>query len=119
VSTAAFVGTVMIDCNDLDSMVTFWKELLGLEEKVRYPNYVWLSRLSEKGPALAFQRVPEPREGKNRIHLDLAAADPEAFVRRVLELGGSREEDHETAGFHWSVLADPEGNFFCVSQAGH
>ena len=118
-TAAGFVSTVMIDCTDIDVMVTFWKELLGLEEKVRYPDYVWLSRLSESGPALAFQRVPEPRTGKNRIHLDLAAEDPEALVRRVVDLGGAREEDHQMADFHWSVLSDPEGNVFCVTQAGH
>ena len=118
-SAPAFVGTVMIDCNDLDTMVAFWKEILDLEEKVRHPNYVWLGRLGDKGPALAFQLVPEPREGKNRIHLDLAAADPEAFTARDIELGGSRIEDHEAGDFHWSVLADPEGNVFCVTPAGH
>lgn len=118
-STSAFVGTIMIDCNDLDAMANFWCAALGLEEKVRYPNYVWLSRLSERGPALAFQKVPEPRQGKNRIHLDLTAEDPESFVERVIELGGSRVEDHEVHGFHWSVLADPEGNVFCVTAAGH
>jgi predicted enzyme related to lactoylglutathione lyase len=118
-SAEAFVGTIMIDCNDLDTMTTFWKEALGLDEKVRYPGYVWLSRVSEKGPSLAFQKVPESREGKNRIHLDLASADPEAFTDRVLALGGSRVEDHEVAGFHWSVLADPEGNVFCVTKADH
>jgi catechol 2,3-dioxygenase-like lactoylglutathione lyase family enzyme len=118
-SATAFVGTVMIDCNDLDTMVGFWKEILDLEEKVRHPGYVWLGRLGEKGPALAFQQVPEPRQGKNRIHLDLATEDPQAFTARVLELGGSKVADHESAGFHWSVLADPEGNVFCVSPAGH
>jgi len=118
-STTAFVGTVMIDCNDIEAMVSFWKEILGLEEKVRYPNYVWLGRLSERGPALAFQQVPEPRQGKNRIHLDLAAQDPDALVARVVELGGSAVEDHELAGTHWAVLADPEGNVFCVTPANH
>lgn len=118
-SAEAFVGTIMIDCNDLDGMANFWKEALGLEEKVRYPGYVWLSRLSEKGPALAFQKVPEPRVGKNRIHLDLASADPKALTERVLSLGGSEVEDHEVSGFHWSVLADPEGNVFCVTAADH
>ena len=118
-SDTAFVSTIMIDCNDLDAMTTFWCSALGLEEKVRYPNYVWLSGVSSSGPALAFQRVPEPRQGKNRIHLDLAAENPEEFVDRVIELGGSRVEDHEVSGFRWSVVADPEGNVFCVSQAGH
>ena len=115
----AFVGTIMIDCNDLEAMTTFWKEALGLEEKVGYPQYVWLGRISEKGPSLAFQKVPEPRQGKNRIHLDLASADPEAFAERVIALGGSRVEDHEHSGFHWSVLADPEGNVFCLTKADH
>lgn len=118
-STAAFVSTVMIDCNDIETMVSFWKELLGLEEKVRLPNYVWLGRDSEKGPTLAFQRVPEPPQGKNRIHLDLAAEDPVAFTKRALELGGSKEADHQVGGFHWAVLADPEGNVFCVTKADH
>lgn len=115
----AVVGTIMIDCNDIDAMTTFWGEVLGLEQKVRYPKYVWLSRLSKGGPALAFQQVPEPRQGKNRLHLDLVSDDPAAFTARVLELGGSRVEDHEVEGFHWSVLADPEGNVFCVTKAGH
>ncbi|MDJ0925717.1 MAG: VOC family protein [Acidimicrobiia bacterium] len=118
-STAAFVGTIMVDCNDIDSMVSFWSRALGLEEKVRYPNYVWLSRVSERGPSLAFQKVSEARQGKNRIHLDLSAEDPEAFAAHVIELGGSRVEDREMDGFRWSVLADPEGNVFCVAPADH
>lgn len=118
-SAAAFVGTIMVDCNDLEAMATFWSETLGLEEKVRYPGYVWLGRVCDGGPALAFQQVPEPRVGKNRIHLDLATADPEAFAARVLELGGSKVEDHAVADFHWSVFADPEGNVFCVTKADH
>ncbi len=112
---SAFVGTVMVDCNDLDAMVEFWSKALDLEEKARYPSYVWLGALGEKGPALAFQRVSEPREGKNRLHLDLVAEDPEAFARQVIELGGSHVDDRESSGFHWKVLADPEGNVFCVT----
>lgn len=118
-STNAFVGTVMIDCNDIDGMVKFWCQALGLEEKARYPDYVWLSRLGEKGPAMAFQKVPEPRQGKNRIHLDIGAEDPKAFAAHVIELGGSKIEDHDVHGFQWSVMADPEGNVFCVTKAGH
>jgi catechol 2,3-dioxygenase-like lactoylglutathione lyase family enzyme len=118
-STRGFVSTIMIDCNDIDTMVRFWSAALDLEEKVRYPDYVWLGGLSETGPALAFQRVPEPRQDKNRIHLDIGAEDPDEFVAHIIELGGSKVEDHEVEGFHWSVLADPEGNVFCVTQAGH
>ncbi len=115
----AFVGTIMIDCNDLDVMSSFWCRALRLEEKVRHPSHVWLSRLSDRGPALALQRVPEPRQGKNRIHLDIGAKDPEAFAEHIISLGGAKVEDHEVEGFRWSVLADPEGNVFCVTPAEH
>ena len=108
------VGTVMLDCRDLDTMVAFWSPLLGLEVKARYPDYVWMSPLSEGGPALAFQRVPEPKTAKNRMHLDIAFADRDAAVALVEELGGTRLADHDMEGFRWSVLADPEGNEFCV-----
>lgn len=118
-TTTATVGTIMIDCNDIDAMVKFWCEALGLEQKLRYPKHVWLSRLSDGGPALAFQQVPEPRVGKNRIHMDLVSEDPAAFAERILELGGSAVAEHEVEGFHWSVLADPEGNVFCVTPADH
>ena len=51
------VVSVMLDCNDLEKEVAFWKEILGLEEKMRFPDYVFLGRLGEKGPRLAFQQV--------------------------------------------------------------
>lgn len=112
---SAIVGTVMIDCNDLDAMVAFWSEALGLEEKARYPDYVWLGRMGDGGPSLALQRVPEPRTGKNRIHFDLVSDDPAVFVESVIALGGSKVEDRKSGDFGWTVLADPEGNVFCVT----
>ena len=114
---SAKVGTVMIDCNDLDIMVEFWGNVLDLEAKARYPSYVWMSRLSGDGPALAFQLVPEPKTIKNRLHLDLTADDREGFVARVESLGGARIADHEVQGFQWTIMADPEGNEFCVTDA--
>jgi catechol 2,3-dioxygenase-like lactoylglutathione lyase family enzyme len=114
----AVVGSVMIDCNDLEKVVGFWKAILGLDEKMRFPGYVFLSRLSPKGPRLAFQQVPEPKTVKNRVHLDLGAVDPEAFIARALGLGASRLADHDMPGIHWTVMADPEGNEFCVAPPG-
>jgi catechol 2,3-dioxygenase-like lactoylglutathione lyase family enzyme len=117
-AATAVVGSVMIDCNDLETVVGFWKEILSLEEKMRFPGYVFLGRVSPKGPRLAFQQVPEPKTVKNRVHLDLEAGDPEAFVARAIELGASRLADHEMPGIHWTVMADPEGNEFCVAPTG-
>lgn len=114
---AAKVESVMIDCRDVDALVPFWSEILGIEERVRYPGYVWLGRAVKGGPALAFQQVPEAKAVKNRVHLDLQHSDPEAFIARVEALGGKRLDDHEAGGFRWSVLADPEGNEFCITKS--
>jgi predicted enzyme related to lactoylglutathione lyase len=112
----ATVRSVMLDCNDVDVMVDFWGQLLGLEQKLRFPGYAWMSRMTEGGQSLAFQQVPEPKTVKNRMHLDMGSSDPEAFVARVEALGGTRLQGHEISGFSWTVCADPEGNEFCVTR---
>lgn len=109
------VFAVMLDCNDLGAEAAFWQEVLGLEERMRFPDYIFLSRMGDQGPRLALQQVPEAKAVKNRMHLDLAAADPEAFIARVLALGGSRLQSHEMGDTRWTVMADPEGNEFCVT----
>jgi hypothetical protein len=79
-----------------------------------------------KGPRLYFQRVPEPKTAKNRVHLDIGAgrgiSSPEehwaavtAHVQRLVEAGASVvDERRNNFGDHWMVMADPEGNEFCV-----
>ncbi|MGP3969073.1 VOC family protein [Streptomyces sp. 6N223] len=64
------------------------------------------------GPRLWFQRVPEPKVVKNRMHLDLLATDVEAEIRRLTALGAKVVERHERL----TILADPEGNEFCLTQ---
>jgi catechol 2,3-dioxygenase-like lactoylglutathione lyase family enzyme len=117
-STEASVVSVVVDATDIEPLVGFWKEILGLEEARRFPGFVWLGRLGDGGPRLAFQQVPEAKTVKNRLHLDLTADDPEAFIDRVLALGGTRIADHEIQGFRWTVLGDPAGNEFCVAGTG-
>lgn len=67
------------------------------------------------GAGLGFQRADA--EGPNRIHIDLAADDRAAEVARLTGLGAVLVAEHEVAGHAWTVLADPDGNHFCVSQA--
>jgi predicted enzyme related to lactoylglutathione lyase len=64
---------------------------------------------------VSFQRVPETKSVKNRLHLDVVVDDVDVAAARVLELGGSVEaaEVHEY-GFRWRLAADPEGNEFCL-----
>ena len=113
----ARVASIMLDCNDLDAMVSFWGRILDVKEKNRFPGYVWMTRISRGGPALAFQQVSEKKAAKNRLHLDLGTVDPELLISHVEELGGERRHDHDIAGFRWTVCADPEGNEFCVTKS--
>lgn len=111
----ARVGAIMIDCHDPERLFEFWSQIVGVEVEHRYPAYIFTTTLAGNNIRLAFQLVPEDKVTKNRLHLDLAHADPEAFVARVEALGGSRIKDHQVAEFSWSVLADPEGNEFCIT----
>ena len=114
----ARVSTIMHDTGDLDAAVAFWTELLGLEVVHREGNYAYLSPLAENGPHLAFQQVPEPRPGKNRLHMDIGVSDRDAFEAKVAQLGGSVLSEHQEGSFPpWTVMADPEGNEFCVYPA--
>ena len=112
----ATVGSVMIDSNDVEASFAFWSEITGVEVAGRFPGYIFTTKLPDSTVGLAFQQVPEEKAGKNRVHLDLHHPDPEAFIAKVIELGGSRLQDHGDESFSWTVLADPEGNEFCIAR---
>jgi predicted enzyme related to lactoylglutathione lyase len=65
-----------------------------------------------------FNQVPESKTAKNRMHVDLVADDREAEVDRLVGLGAKRLADQAEFGLRWTVLADPEGNEFCVAGSG-
>lgn len=68
------------------------------------------------GPRLGFQKVPDPAPGKNRVHLDFTTKDLDAEVLRLVAAGASEVGRHQVGeSFRWVVLADPEGNAFCVA----
>jgi len=107
---------ITLDCLDLDTTAAFWQAALGYSrEDTVEGRYV---TLSGNGPTVTLQRVPEPKRSKNRMHLDLLVADADARVAQLRELGatpvspGPRKE----FGQRWFVLADPEGNEFCVAE---
>lgn len=112
------VTAVMHDTVDLDGAVAFWTTLLGLEVVHRDETYAYLSKMCPGGPHLAFQRVAEPRAAKNRLHLDVRVPDRIDFEQRVSALGGSKLAEQDVAGYPtWSVMADPQGNEFCIYSA--
>jgi predicted enzyme related to lactoylglutathione lyase len=113
------IGTarwIVIDSVDPDALVPFWCALLGVERAGAFgPDYVMLTNGDGTVPPIAFQRVPETKHGKNRVHLDLTVDDVEEATRRVQQLGGSRLGGlRDMDGYRWQVMADPEGNEFCL-----
>ncbi|MGP4018198.1 VOC family protein [Saccharopolyspora sp. 5N708] len=113
------IGMVTIDCASPRALAEFWTQ--ALETSVSYDDgeFVVLAPNKADGVALGLQRVPEPRTGKNRVHVDLDTTDRQAEVRRLVELGATELGEHDGPdGLRWTVLADPEGNEFCVAS-GH
>jgi predicted enzyme related to lactoylglutathione lyase len=110
---------VVIDCSDLDRSAAFWAGALGYVP-VGSPSTRYRSLLPADGDGLEIllQRVPDEKWGKNRVHLDLRTSDLDAEVRRVLGLGAAQltEVPIVEGGWRWHMLADPDGNEFCVLQ---
>ncbi len=107
----------MHDTADLDQAVAFWTRLLGLEVVHRDTRYAYLSPMRTEGPHLAFQHVPEAKAAKNRLHLDVRVPDRAAFRDLIVSLGGSEIGEHQEGDYPaWTVMADPEGNEFCIYE---
>ncbi|MFG1994903.1 VOC family protein [Actinoplanes sp. NPDC048988] len=110
---------VVVDCSDLDRSATFWCGVLGYRAE---PNssgrYRSLTPLDGPGPEVLLQRVAESKVAKNRVHLDLRVPDFAAETARVVAPGARRITDDPVRedGWTWHVLADPDGNEFCVLQ---
>jgi hypothetical protein len=113
-----------IDCADPASLARFWCAVLDYEVRDDEDGFVAIgSPQAPDGtkhpgpvpPALTFARVPEAKTVKNRLHLDINPTDREQAeeVRRLLDLG-ARHADIGQGDVSWVVLADPEGNEFCV-----
>jgi catechol 2,3-dioxygenase-like lactoylglutathione lyase family enzyme len=110
------MGGVTLDCADPRKLAEFWTKALGATVGHDSDEYVFLLYGKEGAPYLGLQRVPEARAGKNRAHLDFGTEDRPAEVQRLVGLGASVLGEHSVPGLIWTVLADPEGNEFCVGS---
>ncbi|MGD0985168.1 MAG: VOC family protein [Acidimicrobiales bacterium] len=116
------IQCLCVDARDPSSIAGFWESALGWRRTHEEPDEVVLEPPAggpEDGvvPDLLFLRVPEPKTVKNRLHLDLRPADQTREVERLESLGARRVSVGETPEATWVVLADPEGNEFCVLRA--
>ncbi|GAA1215964.1 VOC family protein [Kitasatospora nipponensis] len=103
---------ITVDCPDPRKLAAWWATALGVESVEDFEEFVMLGA---QPVALGFQRVPEPRQGKNRMHVDFVADDRVAEVERLVGLGATVVGENSVPGLTWVTLQDPEGNEFCVS----
>ena len=104
------VAAVAFDCREPMALALFWQRLLGGEVEADEEGLVELRSASVR---LDFGPVPEDKQVKNRLHLDLGTDDVEAAVRHALDAGATLAHDVYD-GDRWTVLRDPEGNEFCL-----
>jgi Glyoxalase-like domain len=116
------IQCLCIDTADPATLATFWQSALGWRRTFEEDGEIVLEPPEgspEDGvvPDLLFLRVPEGKAGKNRLHLDLRPAGQAAEVARLEGLGARRADVGQGPEVSWVVMADPDGNEFCVLRA--
>jgi len=108
---------LVLDCAEPKRLAPFWREALGYRDHYTDANLAVLVPKEGLASPLLLQCVPEPKAGKNRMHLDIVVDDIEAEVHRLQELGARRIDEgvQSFGGTRWVRMSDPELNEFCVS----
>ncbi|HEY2689495.1 MAG TPA: VOC family protein [Streptosporangiaceae bacterium] len=107
---------VVIDAHDLPGLARFWSEALGWKVLSEREREVVIGPDEAAPVGICLMPVTDAKTVKNRVHLDLttSADDRDAEIERLLALGAVRVDIGQTGAESWTVLADPEGNEFCV-----
>ena len=107
---------IVFDADDVPALADFWSRATGYETK---SSNTWFAHLIPEGTVLKhifIIKVPEGKTAKNRCHIDFDTDDRVAEVARLISAGATKVADHTLDGFTWTVMQDPEGNEFCVSD---
>jgi catechol 2,3-dioxygenase-like lactoylglutathione lyase family enzyme len=99
---------IVVDAHDLPGLARFWTQALGWKVLSERENEIVIGTDVNAPVGMCFMPVSDPKTVKNRVHLDLTSSD------RLLALGARRVDIGQTGAESWTVLADPEGNEFCV-----
>jgi hypothetical protein len=119
----AFIYNVTFDANDPRTLGRFWAAVTGYRIELEDDATVSLRAPDERGlRRILFMRVDDATPGKNRMHVDLAARDPDGEIDRLLDLGAQLVDSRVDGKprwrggdeIKWVVLQDPEGNEFCI-----
>ena len=107
---------LVFDSGDPQKLADFWMAVLGWQPTGKYEGAVEIGDPAENGPTLTFVPVPDEKRTKNRVHIDVnpVGCDQDEEVARLIGLGARRVDIAQGAEKPWVVLADPEGNEFCV-----
>ncbi|MFE7397895.1 VOC family protein [Streptomyces sp. NPDC057557] len=106
--------SVVVDTHDLPSLARFWCQVLDWKVLFEADDEIVIGADKSAVPGITFVPVPEKKTVKNRLHIDLAPDDQAVEVERIIGLGARRVEIGQGADVSWVLLADPEGNEFCV-----
>ncbi|MFM9918393.1 VOC family protein [Lacisediminihabitans sp. H27-G8] len=113
---ALHLEEIVVDCRDRVALARWWQAATGWQVVGEDSDATELAAAPGHTPSILFVEVAEPKRGKNRLHLDWVPGDQQEEVERLVSLGASRV-DIGQGSTSWVVLADPEGNEFCVLAA--
>jgi hypothetical protein len=106
---------ITFDCDDAAGLAGFWSQLLDAPvDDGATEFFATVGRDAGRTPVLMFIKVPEAKSTKNRVHVDLHAADWADQVARAVSLGATHVGDFDEYGTAWATLLDPEGNEFDI-----
>lgn len=109
-----YVGSTVLNVADLDRATAFWTAALGYVVRNASPTFVVLTDPRRRWSNVSLQQSDAPKGGRNRLHLDLYAKDQLAEVARLESLGATRLPWQYSPDADYIVMADPDGNEFCV-----
>lgn len=110
------IGAIALDAIDPELLAAFWCAVLGWSERERQDGVISIGPADEPLTGLDILSVPDSKTVKNRMHLDIRAdgSETETELERLLNLGARRVDIGQEPTVSWVVLADPEGNEFCL-----
>lgn len=116
---ACRISGLVLECHDPRVLARFWCEVLGFIELDREDEDIEIGRpegVSGPQPTIVLSRNDEPKMERLRLHIDINATDrdQDAELERLLAVGATRVDIGQTGDEPWQVLADPEGNEFCL-----
>ena len=111
-----FIGSIVVNTNDMDRAIAFWTAALGYEIRSSEPSFTVLHDPDNHWTFLALQKTDKPKAGLNRLHLDLFSGDQAGEISRLEALGAVRIPWDYPEDNDFVVMADPDGNEFCIIQ---